>query len=180
MRLARRLQLHALAVVGLVVVAILILDDTTEWRALVVPVAIAADAALVLSALLARTITQPMAELRDVTRSLATGDLYTRPPLDAPGEFGELATAIHRLAEHLGGRMAALQSEDALLTALIESLNEGVVAIGPQKQAVRINQAGRDLLRVSDRTPFPVDRLPRVPVAARDSVRTRRLRHGTG
>lgn len=163
MRLARRLQLHALAVVGLVVVAILILDDSAHWRALVAPVAIATVAALIIAAVLARTITQPMEELRDVTRSLAAGNLASRPPLSAPGELGELATAIHRLAEHLGGGMAALQSEDALLTALIESLNEGVVAIGPQRQAVRVNQAGRDLLRINDRTPFPVDRLPRLP-----------------
>ena len=163
MRLTRRLQLHALAVVGLTVVAILILDNTADWRALVIPAAVAAVAALILAALVARTIARPMQELRDVTRSLVAGSLASRPPLSAPGELGELATAIHRLAEHLGGRMAALQSEDALLTALIESLNEGVVAIGPQKQTVRINQAGRDLLRISDRTPFPVDRLPRLP-----------------
>jgi two-component system phosphate regulon sensor histidine kinase PhoR len=70
---------------------------------------------------------------------------------------------VHRLAEQLGGRIAALQSEDALLTALIESLNEGVVAIGPAQQAVRINQVGRELLRVLDPVPFPIDRLPRVP-----------------
>lgn len=163
MRLTGRLQLHALAVVALVVVAILILDDTVSWRALVVPAAVAAVAALILAAVLARTLTRPMEELRDVTRSLATGSLTSRPPLSAPGELGELATAIHRLAEHLGGRMEALQSEDALLTALIESLNEGIVAIGPQKQAVRINRAGRELLRINDRTPFPVDRLPRHP-----------------
>jgi two-component system phosphate regulon sensor histidine kinase PhoR len=163
MRLTGRLQLHALAVVGLVVVAILVLDHTATWRELLVPAAAAAVGALILATVLARALTRPMEELRDVTRSLAAGSLTRRPPLTASGELGELATAIHRLAEHLGGRMEELQSEDALLTALIESLNEGIVAIGPQKQAVRINQAGRDLLRISDRTPFPVDRLPRHP-----------------
>jgi signal transduction histidine kinase/HAMP domain-containing protein len=149
--------------VALVVVAILILDSTASWRALLLPAGVAALAGVILATVMARTLTRPMEELRDVARSLATGSLTSRPPLSAPGELGELATAIHRLAEHLGGRIEALQSEDALLTALIESLNEGVVAIGPQKQAVRINQAGRELLRINDRTPFPVDRLPRHP-----------------
>jgi len=163
MRLTRRLQLHALTVVALVVVAILIFDNTTSWRALLLPATVAAVAGVILATVMARTLTRPMEELRDVARSLATGSLTSRPPLSSTGELGELATAIHRLAEHLGGRMEELQSEDALLTALIESLNEGVVAIGPQKQAVRINQAGRALLRVNDRMPFPADRLPRHP-----------------
>lgn len=163
MTLTRRLQLLALAVVGLAIVAILIEDAHASWRELLVPALFAAASALAVATLVARTITQPIEELRDVTRSLATGSLSSRPPISSRGEIGELATAIHRLAEHLSGRMSALESEDALLTALIESLNEGVAAIDSEQRVFRINQAGRDLLRVSDRTPFAVDRLPRVP-----------------
>lgn len=163
MKLSRRLQLHALAVVALVVVAILILDSGSTWRELLIPAVAAGIVAVALASIVARTITRPMEDLRNVTRSLARGDLSSRPALSARGEVGDLATAVHRLAEHLGGRMAALQSEDALLTALIESLNEGVVAISPQQQVVRINEAGRELLGVNDRTPVPVDRLPRIP-----------------
>jgi len=162
-KLSRRLQLLAVVVIVLVVVAILILDGRSTWKELIIPAAAAAVVALALAAIVARTITRPMEELRDVTRFLATGDLSSRPALSARGEVGDLATAVHRLAEHLGERIAALQSEDALLTALIESLNEGVVAISRQQQAVRINEAGRVLLGVADRTPVPVDRLPRIP-----------------
>jgi len=161
--LTRRLQLLALVVVGLVVVAVLIEDTHAGWRELLVPALLAAVAAVTVATIVARTITKPIEELRDVTRSLATGSLSSRPPLSSRGEVGELATAIHRLAEHLSGRMAALESEDVLLTALIESLNEGVAAIDSQQRVFRINQAGRELLRVSDRAPFAVDRLPRVP-----------------
>jgi len=163
MKLSRRLQLLAVVVIVLVVVAILILDNRASWRDLVIPAAAAAVAALALAAIVSRSITRPMEDLRDVTRFLATGDLSSRPALSARGEVGDLATAVHRLAEHLGERIAALQSEDALLTALIESLNEGVVAISAQQQAVRINAAGRALLGVAGRTPVPVDRLPRIP-----------------
>lgn len=163
MTLSRRLQLHALVVVALVVVAVLFLDNGATWRDLVVPAAAAAVVAMVLASITARTITRPMEELRDVTQSLAHGDLSSRPSLSAQGEIGDLSTALHRLAEHLGTRMAALQSEDALLTALIESLNEGVVAINRQGSAVRINEAGRQLLGVSGHTPVPIDKLPRNP-----------------
>jgi two-component system, OmpR family, phosphate regulon sensor histidine kinase PhoR len=163
MKISRRLQLHALAVVALVVAAMLILDSHSTWRGLLVPAIVAGIAGLALATIIARTITRPLDDLRDIARFLARGDLSSRPALSASGEVGELATAVHRLAEHLGERMSALQSEDALLTALVESLNEGVVAISPQRQAVRINSAGRELLSFNDRTPAPVDRLPRIP-----------------
>src|SRR5205823_2045293 len=159
----RRFQLLALVAVGLVIVAVLIEDSHASWRELLLPALLGAAAAFIIASFMARTITKPIEELRDVTRSLATGNLSSRPPLSARGEVGELATALHRLAEHLSGRMAALESEDALLTALIESLNEGVAAIDSQRRVFRINEAGRELLRVSDRAPFSVDRLPRVP-----------------
>lgn len=161
MRLARRLQLHALVVVMLVVVAVLFLDNAATWRDLVLPAAAAAVVAMALASIAARTITRPLEELRDVTQSLARGNLTGRPSLSARGEIGELATALHRLAEHLGARMGALQAEDALLTALIESLNEGVVAIDRKGSAVRINDAGRVLLGINGRTPVPLDKLPR-------------------
>jgi two-component system phosphate regulon sensor histidine kinase PhoR len=158
----RRLQLLALVAVGLVIVAVLIEDAHSTWRDLLLPALLAGAAAFVVATVIARTITQPIEELRDVTRSLATGSISSRPPLSARGEVGELATSLHRLAEHLSGRMSALESEDALLTALIESLNEGVAAIDSQQRVFRINQAGRELLHVSDRSPFSVDQLPRV------------------
>ena len=161
MKLSRRLQLHALVVVALVVVAVLFLDNGATWKDLIVPAAAAAVVAMALASIAARKITRPIEELRDVTQSLARGNLASRPSLSARDEIGDLATALHRLAEHLGARMAALQSEDALLTALIESLNEGVVAINRQGSAVRINEAGRLLLGVHGHTPVPIDKLPR-------------------
>lgn len=163
MKLSGRLQLTALAVVAIPIAAILILDDRITVRELALPAALGMIGGLILAFFVARSITRRLDDLRTVTRSLAMGDLSTRPPLTGHDELGELATAVHRLAEHLGGRMVALESEDALLTALIESLNEGVVAISPQHQAVRINAAGRDLLQAREVTPFPVERLPRVP-----------------
>lgn len=49
---------------------------------------------------------------------------------------------------------------DALLVALTESLNEGVVAIDSHMRVVRINETGRQLLNLSEAVPFSSDRLP--------------------
>jgi signal transduction histidine kinase len=65
------------------------------------------------------------------------------------------------MAEELGKRMQALQSEDELMSALVDSLHEGVVAVDARRQVVRINDVGRTLLGIRQATPFSVDALPR-------------------
>lgn len=160
MRLTKRLQLHSLLIVAAVVI-ICRIRLGVPWIDLAVPALLGAATALALAALLSRSITSALRDLTDVTRQLAAGNLSNRPALSAPEELRDLSSAVHRLAEQLGARMGALQAEDALLTALIESLNEGVVALGSRQQVLRINSAGRDILRVTDEVPFPGDRLPR-------------------
>jgi two-component system phosphate regulon sensor histidine kinase PhoR len=121
--------------------------------------------ALVLSAYLAWWMSvlarRPLYELRDVTRALASGDLTRRPALVAPGAVGDLASAIYRLAEQTMGRLQALEAEEGLLRATMESLNEGIIALDERGQVVRINNTARRLLGISDAVPFPAERLPR-------------------
>ena len=117
--------------------------------------------ALALAALFSREISAPVIELRDVASAIAAGDLSRRPALSAPGEVGELASAIRRMAEQLEARMHALEAEDELLGALVESLNEGVIAVDRGRRVIRINRSGRLLLDVQAPVPFSVDLLPR-------------------
>ncbi len=107
-----------------------------------------------------RSITKPIIELRDVAQSLAAGDLSRRPALSAPGEVGDLARAVHRLAEQLGARLATLEAEESLLTELFDSLTEGAIAVDSGRQVMRINDVGRVLASVEGEVPFSVDRLP--------------------
>ena len=118
-------------------------------------------AALAATWVFATGLVTPLRRLSDVARALAAGDLTRRPSLTAPGEIGELASALHRLAEQLGARIDALSAEDALVNATLESLNEGVLAIDVRQRVIRINATGRRLLGVHDELPFPVDHLPR-------------------
>lgn len=122
---------------------------------------LAAIAALGLAMIFARSVTRPILELRDDARAIAAGDLDRRPSLSAPAEVGELASAFHRLAEQLGARVSALEADDALLRALTESLNEGVIALDGRQQVVHMNEGARRMLGVRDVVPFSADRLPR-------------------
>lgn len=122
---------------------------------------LASIVAVILAALFARSVSRPVVELRDIARAIADGDLSRRPAISAPGEVGDLANALYRLSEQLGTRVRALQDEEALLSAVVDSLNEGVLTIGPRQMVVRINSTARGMLGLGSPVPFSVDHLPR-------------------
>jgi signal transduction histidine kinase len=117
--------------------------------------------ALALALLFARSVSQPVVELRDVARAIASGDLHRRPALSAPGEVGDLATALHRMAEQLSMRLNALEADDHLMTAVLESLEEGIIALDERGTVIRINERARSLLGATLPLPFPRELLPR-------------------
>lgn len=125
--------------------------------------AAAAVVALLLAWLFSRTVSRPITELSGVARAIAAGDLAQRPSLVAPGEVGDLASALHRMAEQLAARLAALERDDALMSALVDSLDEGVVAVDAAGIVVRVNAAARALLGIAADAPFSSDALPRDP-----------------
>jgi signal transduction histidine kinase len=130
-------------------------------RDVVMAAIVAVALSVVLAWLFSRSVARPVVELRDVAQALAAGDLSRRPSLAAPGEVGDLATAVHRLAEQLSSRLAALEAEEGRLLALTEALNEGVIAIDARQQVVRMNEQARSLLGVRDPLPFSAANLPR-------------------
>ena len=132
---------------------------------------IALVGALALGFAFSRSVSRPIIELRDVAKAIAAGQLDRRPTLSAPGEVGDLAQALHRMTEQLASRLGALESEEALLNAVVESLDEGIVAVSSRGEVVRINRSGRRLLSVGDiAVPFSGDMLPQERLV-RDALR---------
>jgi signal transduction histidine kinase/HAMP domain-containing protein len=117
-----------------------------------------------------RAVSQPIIELRDVATAIAAGDLERRPALSAPGEVGDLAAALQRMTEQLSSRLSALQAEDALLAAVIDSLDEGIVAVSARGSVVRLNESARRLLDLPANVPFSTDLLPQDRLV-RDALR---------
>ena len=115
----------------------------------------------ILAFLFARSVSRPIIDLSDVARSIAAGERRRPLPLAAPGEVGDLSVAIHSLAEQLESRISALAAERSVLSALVETLNEGVIAVSAERDVVRINATGRRLLSIGRAVPFTMDHLPR-------------------
>ena len=130
-------------------------------RAVTLAGIVALAAALGVAWSLARTITRPLVELRDVAHAIAAGDLERRASFESPGELGDLALSLRELSEQLAGRDKAHRNHEALLEQLTESLNEGVVGVDASRRVVRINETGRRLLGVRDPIPFSADLIPR-------------------
>lgn len=109
----------------------------------------------------AHRVTRPIVELRNTARAIAAGDRTLRPALLERGETGDIADALKQLVEQSERQAAELSAEEALLVALSESLNEGVIAVNSRQQVLRINDTARRLLRIKDPVPFSVSFLPR-------------------
>jgi len=138
-------------------------------RDVIVAALISLGVALFLTALFARGVSRPIIALRDVARRLADGDLAQRPQLSGVGEVGDLADALSRMAQQLEGRLDALAQEEALTTGLLESLDEGVLAVDSARQVVRANASAREQLGLRATLPFSVSLLPR-DRALRDAI----------
>ena len=132
---------------------------------------IALAGALIIGFAFSQSVSRPIIELRDVAQAIAAGELDRRPTLAAPGEVGDLALALHRMTEQLAARLSALEAEDALLNAVIESLDEGILAVNPRGETVRLNQSARRLLGLTATVPFSMDLLPQERLV-RDAMRT--------
>lgn len=160
MKLAYRLLLSSLVVIVVMGASVFFLIDL-PFSDIAIGALSAALAAVLLAVHFARSVSQPIRELRDVARAMADGDVSRRPAISATGEVGDLAGAISRLSEQLGARVRALQEEETLVATIVESLNEGVLTIGPRQMVLRINSTARKMLGVENDVPFPVDYLPR-------------------
>jgi signal transduction histidine kinase len=106
-------------------------------RQLVPSIAIGAGAAaavaLLLAALLARTITRPLRELVRGTGRFAGGDLRARVPVGGPGEVRELGGAFNDMADEIE---RARGSERAFLADLSHELRTPLTSIQGFSQAI--------------------------------------------
>jgi signal transduction histidine kinase len=133
------------------------------WRDVLMASLIALAGAIVLAVLFSRRVSRPIVELRDVARSIAAGDLSRRPSLSADGEVGDLAASVGRMTDELRERMQAMTDEDGRLVAIIESLDEAIVAVDARGDVVRMNEAARRLFGSTRALPYPVADLVLAP-----------------
>lgn len=99
--------------------------------------------ALVLSYGLSFAGTRRLRRMREVALAMAGGDLDARVRPRHTDELGELGATLDTLAEQLQRRLDQLRTEREEMTALIDAMAEGVLAVGPDGSLRRANPAAR-------------------------------------
>jgi len=98
---------------------------------------------------LARRITLPLIEMRDMARRVTAGDLTARTTTHLDGELATLATGLNTMAAQLELRLHELAGEKAELHATLANMTEGVLVVDT---AGIIRLANRALQRQLDVT----------------------------
>jgi len=109
--------------------------------------------ALVLTSLLSfgfsRVVTSPLRQLAGTARAMAAGDLTQRARSRGHDELAEMADALNGLAGELQRRLGQLEGERAEMSALIDAMSEGVIAVDAQGRVRRANPAARRMFSLA-------------------------------
>ena len=143
------------SLVGIARVAVPTSQVQGNVNSLIAAVAIAGLSVTLLSVVLGyflvRRTSRSLRSVTDGARRLAQGDLEHRVYAPVGDETQELADTFNMMAANLRTTIQELAAERNKLSAILETMADGVVMIGPEGEVLLINQVARSLLDV-DRT----------------------------
>ncbi|HAM54968.1 MAG TPA: PAS domain-containing sensor histidine kinase [Candidatus Rokubacteria bacterium] len=127
-------------------------EVTASFAALYRIMAAGALVALALAAgiglFVAGRVTRPVVEMQTIARRMAEGDSALRAPVRSLDEIGALGRALNRMMAGLTERIEALEAERAKVTAILEGMVEGVMAVDGQGCILWMNERARVLAGV--------------------------------
>jgi two-component system phosphate regulon sensor histidine kinase PhoR len=119
------------------------------WIAFAVAGVFAVLGAVLLSALASHYLSRTLRGLvNDARRMVETGD-KSKLLVPSHDEIGGLAGSLNRMAAELEGAVATLSAERGRFEAVLESMDEGVLALDSRQQLTMINRAALGLLSLS-------------------------------
>ena len=119
------------------------------WIAFAIAGVFAVAGAVLLSALASHYLSRTLRGLvQDARRMVETGEKsrFATPTQD---EIGGIAGSLNRMAEELEGAVATLAAERGRFEAVLESMDEGVIAVDQRQQLTMVNRAALALLSLS-------------------------------
>ena len=120
------------------------------WRLTLLTLAAAIPAALLIAWALSAPLRRRVREIAVVADRLAAGDLS--PPAYDYGadELGMVARAFDASARELARRLAELARDRARTSAMLTSMEEGVVVVDREARLQLVNRAAREMLRMDE------------------------------
>jgi len=106
--------------------------------------------AFVLGRVVMKRTLRPVLEFHEVARNLAKSFGTETLPITNHDELSQLGRTLNQLAASLQDRMLALESERAKVSAILDSMVEGVIALDPQGKILVTNPSACRILDLID------------------------------
>jgi two-component system phosphate regulon sensor histidine kinase PhoR len=119
--------------------------------------------ALVLAVAVAQTISSRLRRIVNFAEHVAAGDLSARIAERGSDEIAQVAMALDRTARRLEEHFAQLRESRSELEALLNSMNDGVIAVSPEMTVMWANEAITGIVHRPVRKGAPVTELVRHP-----------------
>jgi two-component system phosphate regulon sensor histidine kinase PhoR len=136
------------AALGLITVALVVLYGVFPSQRGALPLAalLAVGVAFATARMAASFIARAAADLTEVARGIASGNLEIRAPGQDQGELGELGRALDQVAEELATTLTELTVERDRLRGVMAGMEEGVLLLDERGHIALINTALREML----------------------------------
>ena len=125
--------------------------------------ALALGLALLISLFIAQSISTRLRRIVRFAELVASGNLSARIEETGGDEIAQVAMALDRTARRLEENFAAIRESRSQLEALLNSMNDGVIAVSPDLKVLWANQAIGKIVRRKVTTGAAVTELVRHP-----------------
>ena len=114
--------------------------------------------ALGIGIFVAGRVTRPVIEMQSIARQMSEGNFFARAPTRSPDEIGTLGRSLNVMAGRLREKIQDLQQEQSKVTAILDAMVEGVIAVDGHEHIVLINERARAIFGLGpgrgERKPF--------------------------
>lgn len=104
---------------------------------------------LIVSLLIGRFVAGKIRQVTQAAQKYAKGDLSRKIYVGSDDEFGALAVAVNHMAHALKVRISETESEKTRVSAILENMTEGVVAVDSQRRVILMNRSAERIFNVS-------------------------------
>ncbi|MFO7561615.1 MAG: ATP-binding protein [Enhygromyxa sp.] len=91
-------------------------------------------------------------ELMEAARAMAEGNKDRRLPIASSDELGGIAGSLYQVSEELERTVKELAAERDLFEAVIQSMDEAVLAVDAERRIIAVNRSARELLGIDMQT----------------------------
>jgi len=105
--------------------------------------AVALLVALGIGIFVAGRVTRPVVEMQSIARQMSEGSFLVRAPTRSTDEIGTLGRSLNVMAGRLREKIEDLEREQAKITAILDAMVEGVIAVDGQEHILLMNERAR-------------------------------------